>query len=140
MRTQKVLDQIFQLDRHFPDAVALESQCLKRFLSLEHASFDQAMGLLDKEIANKLLEPMRARLAFRLRTRWLLDAANHEQKSAVLRRRFYRDLVEMEEPRDAIGGMLGKLFMKNYFETLLNKRNALIKLYAETEKWRAVMG
>lgn len=50
------------------------------------------------------------------------------------------DLVEMEEPRDAIGGMLGKLFMKNYFETLLNKRNALIKLYAETEKWRAVMG
>ena len=50
------------------------------------------------------------------------------------------DLVEMEEPRDAIGGMLGKLFMKNYFETLLNKRNALVKLYAETEKWRAVMG
>ncbi|HRP55119.1 SRPBCC family protein [Agriterribacter sp.] len=50
------------------------------------------------------------------------------------------DLIEMEEPRDAVGGMLGKFFMKNYFEALLNKRNALIKLYAESEKWRAVMG
>lgn len=50
------------------------------------------------------------------------------------------DLIEMEEPRDAIGGVLGKWFMKNYFEALLNKRNALIKLYAESEKWRAVMG
>ena len=50
------------------------------------------------------------------------------------------DLIEMEEPRDAVGGVLGKLFMKNYFEALLNKRNALVKLYAESEKWRAVMG
>ncbi|MCO5239956.1 MAG: SRPBCC family protein [Chitinophagaceae bacterium] len=50
------------------------------------------------------------------------------------------DLVEMEEPRDAIGSVLGKLFMKKYFETLLNKRNALVKLYAESEKWRAVTG
>ena len=50
------------------------------------------------------------------------------------------DLIEMEEPRDAVGGMLGKFFMKNYFEALLNKRNALVKLYAESEKWRAVMG
>lgn len=50
------------------------------------------------------------------------------------------DLVEMEEPRDAIGSILGKLFMKKYFETLLNKRNALVKLYAESEKWRAVTG
>lgn len=50
------------------------------------------------------------------------------------------DIVEMEEPRDLLGGMLGRVFMKKYFETLLNKRNALIKLYAESEKWRAVTG
>lgn len=50
------------------------------------------------------------------------------------------DLLEMEEPRDAIGGILGKVFLKKYFENLLNKRNALVKRYAETEKWRAVMG
>ncbi|HEX5024645.1 MAG TPA: SRPBCC family protein [Agriterribacter sp.] len=50
------------------------------------------------------------------------------------------DLIEMEEPRDAVGGVLGKLFLKGYFESLINKRNALIKLYAESEKWRAVMG
>lgn len=50
------------------------------------------------------------------------------------------DMVEMEEPRDAVGGVLGKLFMKKYFETLVSKRNELIKYYAESDKWRAVMG
>ncbi|MFT3948860.1 MAG: SRPBCC family protein [Agriterribacter sp.] len=50
------------------------------------------------------------------------------------------DLVEMEEPRDAIGGMLGKIFLKNYFEKILSKRNELIRQYAESDKWRAVMG
>lgn len=50
------------------------------------------------------------------------------------------DLLELEEPRDVLGSVLGKLFIKKYFESLLNRRNALVKLYAETEKWRAVMG
>lgn len=50
------------------------------------------------------------------------------------------DLVEMEEPRDAVGGVLGKLFMKGYFEKLLTSRNEIIKQYAESDKWRAVMG
>ncbi|MBW7889705.1 MAG: SRPBCC family protein [Chitinophagaceae bacterium] len=49
------------------------------------------------------------------------------------------DLVEMEEPRDFVGGLLGRFFMKKYVETILNKRNALVKLYAETDKWRTVM-
>jgi ligand-binding SRPBCC domain-containing protein len=50
------------------------------------------------------------------------------------------DLVEMEEPRDAIGSILGKLFLKNYFEKILSKRNELVRQYAESDKWRAVMG
>ncbi|MBX3254526.1 MAG: SRPBCC family protein [Chitinophagaceae bacterium] len=50
------------------------------------------------------------------------------------------DMVEMEEPRDTVGGLLGKLFMKKYFETLLSKRNDLVKQYAESDKWRAIMG
>ncbi|MBS1750743.1 MAG: SRPBCC family protein [Bacteroidetes bacterium] len=50
------------------------------------------------------------------------------------------DMVYMEEPRDAVGGLMGKLFMKGYFEKILNKRNELIKQYAESDKWRTVMG
>lgn len=50
------------------------------------------------------------------------------------------DLVYMEEPRDAIGGLLGRLFMKRYFEKMLNKRNELIRKYAESDKWRTIMG
>lgn len=50
------------------------------------------------------------------------------------------DMIYMEEPRDAVGGLMGKLFMKGYFEKILNKRNALIKQYAESDKWRTVMG
>lgn len=50
------------------------------------------------------------------------------------------DMLEIGELKDAIGGMLGKWYLKKYFENILNQRNALIKLYAETEKWRAVMG
>jgi len=50
------------------------------------------------------------------------------------------DMVEMEEPKDAIGGIMGKLFMKNYFEKLLTQRNELIKQYAESDKWRAIIG
>lgn len=49
------------------------------------------------------------------------------------------DMVEMEEPRDAIGGLVGKFFMRNYFEKLLLSRNELIKQYAESDKWRAIM-
>ncbi len=43
------------------------------------------------------------------------------------------DMVEMEEPRDAVGGVLGRFFMKKYFESILSKRNELIKQYAESD-------
>ncbi|MFT3704257.1 MAG: cell division protein [Agriterribacter sp.] len=49
------------------------------------------------------------------------------------------DLVTVEEPRDAIGGVIGKFFVKNYFEKMLLSRNELIKQYAESDKWRAIM-
>ena len=50
------------------------------------------------------------------------------------------DMVYMEEPRDAIGGLIGRMFMKGYFEKMLHKRNEVIRQYAESDKWRTVMG
>ena len=49
------------------------------------------------------------------------------------------DLINFAGPRDFIGKVIGKLYLKRYFEAYLNKRNSLIRQYAETEKWRAVL-
>jgi hypothetical protein len=34
---------------------------------------------------------------------------------------------------------MGKLYLKNYLEKFINKRNLVIQQYAESEKWRAVL-
>ena len=49
------------------------------------------------------------------------------------------DLVDYESPRDMIGKVIGKLYMKKYLEQFMNTRNKLIQQYAESEKWRAVL-
>jgi hypothetical protein len=50
------------------------------------------------------------------------------------------DLLEFEGPRDFIGSLFSKFYLKKYFEGIIKKRNEIIQKYAETEKWRAVMG
>lgn len=49
------------------------------------------------------------------------------------------DMIDFEGPRDVIGKVIGKLYLKNYLEKFLSKRHTLIRQYAETEKWRAVL-
>lgn len=49
------------------------------------------------------------------------------------------DLIDFESPRDVIGKVIGKLYMKSYLEQFMNTRNKLIQQYAESEKWRAVL-
>jgi len=49
------------------------------------------------------------------------------------------DLIEFGNPKDIVGRYLGKLYLKNYLEELTRKRNEVIRSYAETEKWRAVL-
>jgi ligand-binding SRPBCC domain-containing protein len=49
------------------------------------------------------------------------------------------DLIEFDGPRDIVGRYLGKLYLKNYLEELMRKRNEVIRTYAETERWRAVL-
>jgi ligand-binding SRPBCC domain-containing protein len=49
------------------------------------------------------------------------------------------DLVDYGMPKDFFGRMLGKFYFKKYIEELLQKRNDLIRSYAESEKWRAVL-
>ncbi|MEO5891267.1 MAG: SRPBCC family protein [Ferruginibacter sp.] len=49
------------------------------------------------------------------------------------------DLVEFESPYGAVGKLVNKFFLKNYIEKLLLTRNAVIKEYAETQKWKLIL-
>lgn len=49
------------------------------------------------------------------------------------------DLVEFETPYGTTGQWINKLFLKKYLQNLLLKRNAVIKDYAETQKWKVIL-
>jgi ligand-binding SRPBCC domain-containing protein len=49
------------------------------------------------------------------------------------------DMIEYGLPKDFIGKIAGKFYLSSYLEELVNKRNELIRSYAETEKWRAIL-
>lgn len=49
------------------------------------------------------------------------------------------DLVAFESPYGSAGNLLNKIFLKRYLRKLLVDRNEVIKEYAETEKWKAVL-
>jgi ligand-binding SRPBCC domain-containing protein len=49
------------------------------------------------------------------------------------------DIIAFESPYGFIGKLLNKYYLKNYFETLLTKRNNVLKEYAETDKWMLIL-
>jgi ligand-binding SRPBCC domain-containing protein len=49
------------------------------------------------------------------------------------------DLIDFDTAKDMLGRMFGKLYLRKYLEDLSRKRNEMIRSYAETEKWRAVL-
>jgi ligand-binding SRPBCC domain-containing protein len=49
------------------------------------------------------------------------------------------DIVEFGLPKDIIGKVFGKMYFRRYIEELIKKRTELVRSYAETEKWRAVL-
>ncbi len=49
------------------------------------------------------------------------------------------DLLNFEMPYGAFGKFINAVFLKSYLEKLLVKRNAVIKDYAETQKWKAIL-
>jgi ligand-binding SRPBCC domain-containing protein len=49
------------------------------------------------------------------------------------------DLLNFETPYGNIGKIVNSLFLKSYLEKFLIKRNEVIKEYAETQKWKAIL-
>ena len=52
---------------------------------------------------------------------------------------FLIDVIEFESPYGVIGQLVEKLFLTSYLNKLLLHRNEVIKQYAETSKWKAIL-
>ncbi|TRZ40769.1 SRPBCC family protein, partial [Robertkochia marina] len=49
------------------------------------------------------------------------------------------DKFEFQAPMGFLGQLANSLFLKTYMKNLLEKRNKIIKEFAETEKWKSVL-
>jgi ligand-binding SRPBCC domain-containing protein len=49
------------------------------------------------------------------------------------------DVMHFSSPHGMMGKLLDKFFLTNYMRQLLAQRNEVIKQYAESNKWKAIM-
>jgi ligand-binding SRPBCC domain-containing protein len=49
------------------------------------------------------------------------------------------DLFSFESPYGPLGRLLNRVYLKSYMRRLLEKRNQVIKEYAESEKWKFLL-
>lgn len=49
------------------------------------------------------------------------------------------DIIKYETPYGFLGNLANRFYLNNYLEKLIVTRNELIKQYAESEKWRALL-
>lgn len=49
------------------------------------------------------------------------------------------DIINYETPYGFLGNLVNQLYLNTYLEKLIMTRNELIKRYAESEKWRALL-
>ncbi|MFZ1453735.1 MAG: SRPBCC family protein [Ferruginibacter sp.] len=49
------------------------------------------------------------------------------------------DLLNFETPYGSFGKIVNTVFLRSYLEKFLIKRNGVIKEYAETQKWKAIL-
>ncbi len=49
------------------------------------------------------------------------------------------DIFEFEAPFGILGRLFSKLVLTNYMKRFLEKRNAIIKEYAESEEWKKIL-
>ena len=50
-----------------------------------------------------------------------------------------KDIFRFQSPGGYVGKIFDRIMLTNYLRNFLLKRNAIIKEYAETEKWRSVL-
>ncbi len=50
------------------------------------------------------------------------------------------DELSFESPHGFLGKLVNRLYLTGYMKALVQKRNETIRLYAETNKWEALLG
>ena len=67
------------------------------------------------------------------------ETVTWQAKHLFKTRMFTTKITEFESPYGTIGKIANSVFLKSYLEKLLINRNAVIKDYAETTKWKAIL-
>ena len=49
------------------------------------------------------------------------------------------DIMKFEPPYGTIGRLFSKLYLTNYLRKMLERRNEVIREFAESDKWRHVL-
>lgn len=49
------------------------------------------------------------------------------------------DILTFESPYGVLGNLFNKIYLKKYLQKLIEKRNNVIKEYAESGKWKAIL-
>jgi hypothetical protein len=49
------------------------------------------------------------------------------------------DMISFESPYGIIGKWFNRIYLKKYLQKFIIQRNAVIKAYAETDKWKMVL-
>ncbi len=50
-----------------------------------------------------------------------------------------KDLINLEAPFNVIGKLFNKIYLTGYLKNLIKKRNAYIKVYAESGDWKNIL-
>lgn len=50
-----------------------------------------------------------------------------------------KDILVFESPGSVFGKMVNKMFLQKYLENFLGKRNKVIKMFAETDRWKSIL-
>lgn len=50
-----------------------------------------------------------------------------------------KDIFDYESPFGFLGKLADKLFVKKYMTELLSERNRIIKMFAESDKWKVIL-
>jgi ligand-binding SRPBCC domain-containing protein len=73
-------------------------------------------------------------------TKGIFKSIFHEHKFVqVADNVLMTDIFEFKAPFGILGEIFNKIILTNYLKQLLENRNKIIKEFAETEKWKAVL-
>lgn len=142
-------DRVFDLSR----SIELHKQSMNNHK--EEAVAGTRFGLIEKDetvtwrarhlFKNRIL---RSRISEMKKTDMFIDEQVEGDFKAMRHEHYFKpcdngtimiDLLQFESPYGLMGRMFNRVFLTGYIKSLLEKRNATIKEFAETDKWKKLL-